>query len=195
MQLPDRIFLIGAPGSRWSGIAQDIENNVAGFNTTDRDPRRTYQHHSFSGHLGAYFGTGWEFSTALDVANLDAPYTNTAGTRMLKSHEWAYKLADIHQQYPESWIFLVYRPDMAAYAWWHEAGGFQIKYPDYLPYYRDSINMFTEIQQMNSAILQFSQKHDLAWAHISAKWIDKQFGQSVEPTICLHDTLVTVFKP
>lgn len=187
--------MIGVPGSRWSGIAQNLEDNIPGFNTTDRDASRTYEHHNFSGHLGAYFGTGWEFNTSLDVDNLDKPYTHTSGTRILKSHEWAYCLDEIHQRYPTDWIMLVYRPDLAAYAWWHEAGGFQIKYPDYHPYYRNSINMLAEIGKMNSAIFAFSQEHDLAWHHISSQWINDNFGHAVEPSIRLSDTLVTVLKP
>ena len=186
--------MIGVPGSRWSGIAQNIEDSVPGFNTSDRRPDRVYSHHAFSGHLGVYFGTGWEHGTDLEESNLDRGFEHTQGTRILKSHEWAYQLDDIHNRYPQDWIMLVYRPDMAAYAWWHEAGGFQIQYPDYLPYYRDSVNMFTEIQQMNAAILRFSQKHDLAWAHISSQWIEQQFGHPVEPTVRLPDTLVTVLK-
>jgi hypothetical protein len=194
MNLPNKVFMVGVPGSRWSGIAQNIEDNISGFNTTDRDPKRTYTHHNFSGHLGAYFGTGWEFNTSLDLENLDRPYIHTDGIRILKSHEWAYHLDEIHQRYPNDWIMLVYRPDMAAYAWWHEAGGFQIKYPDYLPYYKNSINMFTEIQKMNQCILEFSQKHDLAWHHISSRWIESTFGRAVEPTVRLPDTLVCCLK-
>lgn len=192
--LPKRVFLIGAPGSRWSGIAQDVER-VPGFNTTDRDPGRTYSHHNYTGHLGAYFGSGWTFTTSLDRVNLDAPYLNTNGTRLHKSHEWAYSLDQIKESYPEDWIMLVHRPDMACYAWWHEAGGFSIEHPDYKPYYRDSINMFTEIQQMNAAIFRFSQQQDLAWHHISSQWIEATFGRAVEPTIRLADTLVCCYKP
>lgn len=186
--------MIGVPGSRWSGIAQNIET-IPGFNTSDRSAERTYHHHAFSGHLGAYFGTGWAHDTNLAPDNLDAPYRDLSGTRIHKSHEWAYHLDDIHRRYPESWIVLVHRPDLAAYAWWHEAGGFEIKYPDYRPYYRDSINMLTEIQQMNAAIFRFSQQHDLAWHHISSQWIEATFGWAVEPTICLPDTLVCCLKP
>lgn len=194
MNLPQRIFMIGVPGSRWSGIAQNIET-IPGFNTSDRNEDRMYHHHAFSGHLGAYFGTGWAHDTSLDPDNLDAPYRDLSGTRIHKSHEWAYQLDDIHRRYPESWIVLVYRPDLAAYAWWHEAGGFEIKYPDYRPYYRDSINMLTEIQQMNAAIFRFSQRHDLAWHHISSQWIEATFGRAVEPTVRLADTLVCCLKP
>jgi len=186
--------MVGVPGSRWSGIAQNIET-IPGFNTSDRTPDRAYSHHAFSGHLGAYFGTGWETDTSLDESNLDRPYVNTDGTRILKSHEWAYHLDDIHNRYPQDWIVMVYRPDLLAYAWWHEAGGFEIKYPDYRPYYRDSINMMTEIQQMNAAIFRFSQKHNLAWHHISSQWIEATFGRAVEPTVRLADTLVCCLKP
>ena len=192
--LPQRVFMIGVPGSRWSGIAQNIET-IPGFNTSDRTDDKVYQHHSFSGHLGAYFGTGWEYSTSLDAANLDRPYQNVQGTRILKGHEWAYHLDEIRERYPQDWIMLVYRPDLAAYAWWHEAGGFEIKYPLYRPYYRDSINMLTEIQQMNRRILEFSQRHDLAWHHISSQWIEATFGRAVEPTVRLADTLVCCLKP
>jgi hypothetical protein len=195
MNLPNKIFMIGVPGSRWSGIAQNIEDNIPGFNSSDRTSDRVYAHHNFSGHLGVYFGTGWEHDTNLEEANLDRGFEHTQGTRILKSHEWAYQLDEIRERYPDDWIMLVYRPDMAAYAWWHEAGGFQIKYPDYLPYYKNSINMFAEIQRMNQCILEFSQKHDLAWHHISSHWIETTFGRAVEPTVRLADTLVCCLKP
>lgn len=192
--LPNKIFMIGAPGSRWSGIAQNIEDNVPGFNVSDRTQQRQYSHHAFSGHLGVYFGTGWEHDTSLNRENLDRGFENTQGTRILKSHEWAYHLDDIKEKYPDDWIMLIYRPEMSCYSWWHEAGGFTIKYPDYRPYYRDSVNMLNEIMKMNQAILKFSQKHDLEWSHISSSWIERNFGKSVEPSVKIADTLVTILK-
>ena len=193
--LPDKIFMIGVPGSRWSGIAQNIEDNVPGFNTSDRRPDRVYSHHNFSGHLGVYFGTGWEYDTSLAPENLDAPFAHTLGTRILKSHEWAYHLDEIHHRYPDAWIFLVYRPDMSAYSWWHQAGGFNITYPLYEPYYHDSVRMMSEIMRQNQAIMQFAQRHDLEWRHISGGWIQEHFGQYVEPGRRDPDTLVTLLKP
>ena len=192
--LPDKIFMIGVPGSRWSGIAQNIEDNIAGFNTTDRTLDRVYQHHGFSGHLGVYFGTGWEHDTSLDAQNLDHGFEHTEGTRILKSHEWAYQLDEIRDRHPDSWIMLVYRPDMSAYSWWHEAGGFAISYPDYRPYYRDSANMLCEIVRQNQAIMRFAQRHDAEWRHISAAWIARHFGMAIEPTRRDPDTLVTIVK-
>jgi hypothetical protein len=192
--LPDKVFLVGAPGSRWSGIAQDIER-AGDFNITDRTPDRNYQHHGFTGHLGVYFGTGWDHDISLDESNLDAPYEHTQGTRLLKSHEWCYHLDAIRELYPTAWIVMVYRPDLACYAWWHEAGGFGIKHPDYRPYYRDSINMLSEITQMNAAMFQFSQKQNLAWRHVSPLWFESTFGQAVTPSSSLADTLVCCYKP
>ena len=186
--------MIGVPGSRWSGIAQNIEDNIPGFNTSDRRSDRVYQHHGFSGHLGVYFGTGWEHDTIRDLQNLDHGFEHTQGTRILKSHEWAYQLEEIRDRHPDSWIMLVYRPDMSAYSWWHEAGGFAISYPDYRPYYRDSARMLCEIVQQNQAIMRFAQRHDAEWRHISAGWIEQQFGSAVEPSRRDPDTLVTIVK-
>ena len=141
-----------------------------------------------------YFGTGWEHDTSLDQHNLDRGFEHTNGTRILKSHEWAYQLDEIRERYPDSWIMLVYRPDMRCYSWWHEAGGFVITYPDYHAYYRDSANMLCEIVKQNQAMMQFAQRHDLEWRHISAEWIEKHFGARVEPTRRDPDTLVTILK-
>jgi len=190
----DKIFMIAAPGSRWSGIAQNIEDNIPGFNISDRNTSRTYSHHNFSGHKGVYFGTGWENGIELDEQNFNKGYSNLNGIRILKSHEWAYHLDEIKNKFPDSWIFLVYRPDLSCYSWWHEAGGFSIKYPDYIPYYKNSMNMLNEIIKQNNSILEFSQKNNLTWSHISGSWIEDNFGKYVEPTVQLPDTLVTLLK-
>ena len=36
----NRVFLTGVPGSRWSGIAQEIESE-GGYDISDRTPERT----------------------------------------------------------------------------------------------------------------------------------------------------------
>ena len=63
--LPEMIFFTGVPGSRWSGIAQEIKQNPR-YNKTDRTPARKYLHGEYSGHIDAYFGTGMEFDCSLD---------------------------------------------------------------------------------------------------------------------------------
>ena len=129
MTLPKKIYFTGVPGSKWSGIAQILEL-LPGFNFTDRTPERDYSHHAYSGHKGAYFGEGMEFPAS--TWGHEQAYTDPdAGTMILKSHDWAYMLDNIKDYLQDNWIMLVYRPDLISYAWWHEAGGFRISYPNY----------------------------------------------------------------
>ncbi len=192
IELPNRIFLTGVPGSRWSGIAQTIES-LSGFNTSDRTPEREFNHSGFTGHKGAYFGKGMEFESYLDPTYIDQAWTAPGGCKIVKSHEWATKLQSIKDVYPEDWIMLVYRPDMSSYAWWHEAGGFNIKYPSYVAY-KDSTTMLGEIAKQNKAILNFAHKHDLTWSYFTPKWIKENFGQETEVKRIWPDILVTVLK-
>jgi hypothetical protein len=190
--LPNRIFFTGVPGSRWSGIAQTLEQ-LDGFNTSDRTPEREYTHNQYSGHRGAYFGTGMELEAYLDDRYVDHAWITEGGTRIVKSHDWAYKLDLVRQRFPNDWIMLVYRPDMASYSWWHEAGGFNIKYPSYVAY-KDSTTMLGEIARQNSNILQFASEHDLTWNYFTPKWIEQHFGQTIEVNKKWSDILVTLLK-
>ena len=51
-------FLVGAPGSRWSGVGQIIAENFD-YNTSDETDWRLYKHGKFSGHKGAYWDQVW----------------------------------------------------------------------------------------------------------------------------------------
>jgi hypothetical protein len=190
--LPNRIFLTGVPGSRWSGIAQTLES-IPGFNTTDRTPARTYSHHSYTGHQGAYFGPGMELECRLSADYIDSAWTEPGGTRLVKSHDWAYMLSNVERHFPDDWIMLVYRPDMASYAWWHEAGGFQIQYPNY-SWYKDSAEMLREITKQNKRILEYACKNNATWSYFTPEWVQQEFGHTVEITKTFPDVLVTVIK-
>lgn len=179
MQNKKRIFFTGVPGSRWSGIAQIIEDNVSEFNTSDRDSSKEYLHHSFTGHKGAYFGTGMEYESILDDPDyLDKPWKDSGGTRLIKSHDWAVMLDQIKETYPSDPIMLVYRPDMTSYAWWHEAGGFQIKYPNYTAY-KDSTTMLAHIMEQNKCILKFGRKYNAVWHHFGANFLKEYFNTTI----------------
>jgi len=190
--LPNRIFFTGVPGSRWSGVAQIIEQ-LPGFNISDRTPDRTYDHHTFTGHFGAYFGRGMELHPILEAEYIDQAHGDNTGTRLIKSHDWAYKLEEIEQTHTDDWIMLVYRPDMASFAWWHEAGGFQIKYPCYESY-KDSTNMMAEIASQNKAILEYACEKNATWEYFTEEWMLKTFGHSIPMTKVWPDILVTVIK-
>jgi hypothetical protein len=192
MTLPNRVFFTGVPGSRWSGIAQHLES-IPGFNTSDRTPARDYSHHSFSGHKGAYFGREMESEAMLDPDYIDRVWTESTGTRLVKSHDWAYKLNSVQRIFPNDWIMLVYRPDMSSYAWWHEAGGFQIAYPSYAAY-KNSTTMLAEIVEQNRLILEFAYQHQAQWNYFTSRWIEQTFGHSIEVNMPCSDILVTVIK-
>ena len=193
--LPERIFFTGVPGSRWSGIAQILES-IPGFNTSDRTPERTYTHHAYTGHVGAYFGWKMEFEPLISWVgkdHIDQAWTEPGGTRLVKSHHWPDRFAEIEKHYPEDWIMLVYRPDMASFAWWHEAGGFQIQYPSY-KWYQDEADMLHQISRTNKLILKYACEKRAQWEYFTPEWIYKHFGHQVEVPNVHSDILVTLIK-
>lgn len=200
MTLPNRIFFTGVPGSHWSGIAQDIEK-IEGFNTSDRIGDRKYEPGTYTGHQGNYFGKGMEFTAEIDKLDpntlpqyLDSPWQHSAGTKILKSHEWCYKYDFIRHHFPDDWFMMVYRPDLSSYAWWHEAGGFNIKYPSYSAYW-DSQGMMAGIMEQNKLILEIGHRANAVWRPFSRQWLEDQLGcyvPEIKPQP--HDILVTIIK-
>jgi len=190
MKLPKRIFFTGVPGSRWSGIAQTLET-MSDMNISDRTAEREYDHHSYTGHKGAYFGSEMEFEPILDSNYIDSAWSNPHGCKLVKSHEWAYDLNQIKTKFPDDWIIMVYRPDMSSYAWWHEAGGFQIKYPNYSAY-KNSAVMLSEIIKQNSSILEFGMLNNCKWEYFTSEWIYQNFDQNIAVTKTFPDILITL---
>jgi hypothetical protein len=129
----------------------------------------------------------------LDAEYIDQAWSKLDGIRLIKSHDWAYILDDVKTFFPDDWIMLIYRPDITSYAWWHEAGGFNIKYPDYTCY-KNSTNMLGEISNQNSHILEFAYKHNLTWNYFTTSWIEYNFNQTIEIKNKWSDVLVTLLK-
>lgn len=171
MHLPKRIFFTGAPGSRWSGIAQVLEQRL-GLNITDRTPNREYSSSKFSGHRGTYFGPMMEFPALFGF--VDVGHKTLDGCRLIKSHDWAFKLDEIKEHYPEDGIFLVYRDDELSFDWWKQAGGFNISYPSYASYINDE-NMKRQIRLQNESILDFCKYHGIKLEPFSCHWMYKTF--------------------
>jgi len=192
MKLPERIFFTGVPGSRWSSIAQILET-MSGMNISDRTIDREYVHHSYSGHKGAYFGPGMEFEPILDSDYIDQAWVEPQGCKLVKSHEWYYYLDQIKDKFPNDWIIMIYRPDMSSYAWWHEAGGFQIKYPNYESYQNSAI-MMSEIMRQNSEILNFGMINKCKWEYFTSDWVWDNFNQTLDVDEVISDILVTIIR-
>lgn len=163
------------------------------MNISDRSSDREYIHHSYNGHKGSYFGYGMEFEPILDANYIDNVWKNNEGSKIIKSHEWSYYLDEIQKKFPDDWIIMVYRSDMSSYAWWHEAGGFQIKYPNYSKY-QDSPTMMSEIMKQNSAILKFGMEHNCKWEYFTPDWVQNNFNQKVKINTIHPDILITLIK-
>ena len=146
------------PGSRWSGIAQEIKKRP-GYNTSDRAPHRKYEHSKYSGHIDAYFGTGMEFDTSLDESNLLAPFSEKSGCKLLMSHEWAYVLDDIVEKYPTDWIQLIFRPELKVFFGGNKQEGLISSILTTIGT-KDDVLM-ARIEEQNDLILSFAQRHSL----------------------------------
>lgn len=206
MQLPERVFFTGVPGSKWSAISHELEK-LEGVNTSDHAPHREYEPTGMPDwapgkytdrpmHRGAYFGPGMEFDAKLDADYLNQAWTETGGCKIIKSHDWAYDLQAVKDAFPNDWIMLVYRPDMASYAWWFQHGGFKITYAKY-DAYENHTKMLGEIATQNDRMLKFAHKHNLTWNYYNQKWILDNFGQEVKitrPWNQWDDVLVTILK-
>lgn len=141
------ILLTGAPGSKWSSVAESIYQS-SDVDRSDISTARAYEQGSVK-HTGAYFDPGMEYDNALK--NWDLPFSGT-GKRIIKSHTFAHQLPSLKAQgYP---IVMVYRNDVDCYNWWIDAGGFDITYPRY-DYFKPLDNMWNHIQQQNKDIMQF----------------------------------------
>ena len=191
--LPARIFVTGAPGSKWSGIAQVLEQ-LEGVNTTDHNEHRNYSHSKYSGHRGAYFGEGMEFEAKLDAWYLDQAWTDKAGCKIIKSHEWSLRLKEIQNIFPEDWIMCVYRPELTAFDWWIEAGGFSITYPNYAAY-KNNQGIIDAISLQNTKMIEWGADNVLWWSYFTPEWIEEQFGQSIDFDNRWNDVLVGLWKP
>ena len=192
MNLPNRIFFTGVPGSKWSGIAQVIEDNVPGMNISDRSPERQYIHEDFTGHVGAYFGDKMEFPA--DVKAADFAHKSLDGCRLIKSHDWSYIIDEIKFRRPNDWIMMVYRNDYDSFNWWKKAGGFEITYPNYESYIDDR-HMKSEIRNQNKSMVDSGIKYNCIWSPFDAEFMKSNFGVSPDLDYKKWDGIhVTIIK-
>ena len=153
------ILVTGAPGSKWSGIVGDIYRSKD-IDQTDYSKKRKFKNRKVN-HHGVYFDPGFEFDNKKEM--WDLPFSGK-GKRIIKSHTFAYQLNELKKyKLP---IVMVYRKCYECYKWWHEAGGFNIEYPNYKPYYKNSDNMWCEITSQNTKIMQFVKDNEQSISRI-----------------------------
>lgn len=152
-----RIFVTGAPGSKWSSVVKNIYFSDS-VDRSDHKEHRTYQG---SLHIGSYFDPGMEFGRWFDnlsshskqecEAEFDLPFSGT-GVRIVKSHVFANHIDFLKQHWPNTPVVLVSRSTDACLGWWIRCGGFDISYPDYKEYYQDLKTIGQRIEQQNKGI-------------------------------------------
>ena len=152
------IFVTGAPGSRWSGYVEDHLYVRDDIDKSDFRQDREYKVNGQIMHRGAYFDSGMEFNNF--PQSWDLPFDEEGvGLRVIKSHLFAYQL-DWLTQFKDD-IHIVYRPDQDCFDWWHEAGGWDISYPNYKNYYIDDEGLMSQIKLQNKHILRFVEEQGL----------------------------------
>jgi hypothetical protein len=167
------IFVAGAPGSKWSSVVKNIYYSPD-IDRSDYRDEWTYYHDAGGTmdlmHLGAYFDPGMESHlpedlTTLARTELEAVFAEpfelkqSQGTRIIKSHVFSTHLEYLREQFPESPIVLVHRPDDACLGWWVKCGHFDITYPLYHTYYKNLRTMSNKIKEQNTGIVNASLKY------------------------------------
>lgn len=146
------ILFTGAPGSKWSSVAENIYQSPD-IDRSDSTSERTYLRDVVK-HQGAYFDPGMEFDNNRD--NWGKPFSGT-GRRIIKSHTFAHQLDQLKDTgHP---IVMVRRSNLECYDWWMQAGGFDITYPNYKTYYKDPDTMWSQIKLQNMDITRFIQQN------------------------------------
>ena len=185
------IFVTGVPGSKWSGFSQEFRDTWPDIDNSDcADPRKRYTHNDFSGHKGNYYGPNDLYGNWLDeefgtreqwLWEIERSFTGDNPVKLVLSHNFAYYLEDLKTQFPESKVVMCYRPDRESYEWWHQAGGWEIHYPDYT-WYIDNVTMQQEIMKQNKAMLAFAEANNVEFTRPDVDFFRTHFDRDIDFT-------------
>lgn len=160
------IFIVGAPGSKWSSVAKNIYSSIS-VDQSDSSASRTYNELHVN-HCGAYWDPGMEFgkefdridqfSRTLNELEFNKPFSGE-GVRIVKSHCLSNHIDYLKKAWPDCLVVLVHRSNRKCMNWWLKAGGFDITYPSY-SYYKDNATMKQHIKTQNNNILDAWDKYN-----------------------------------
>lgn len=192
------VWFTGAPGSKWSGTANILQSiDSLNFNITDRSPEREYTHtgpttlaRSIT-HTGVYFGPGhgvgehWDRLSALDpnsiVREILKEWKDTSqGNLLVKSHFLSHHLDFIVSAFPKNPIIMVFRPNEKCEQGWFGAGGWNIAYPDYQPYYKDDGTMKAMIAEHNRLMLEFCNQKNIVLQKFTRDYLKQTFNWTID---------------
>jgi len=192
------VWFTGAPGSKWSGAANILQSiKSLDFNTTDRSPEREYTHtgpttlaRSIT-HTGVYFGPGHGYGENFDSINLLDPniveetianeWTDAScGKLLVKSHFFSHNLDYIADTWTDNSIIMVFRPNHKCEQGWFGAGGWDIRYPNYRPYYKDDDTMKAMIAEHNKLMLDFCDRKNIIPQKFTRNYLKETFNWAVD---------------
>lgn len=202
------IFFTGAPGSKWSATAHILSHNkILPINTSDYANDRVYAHPSPSWnvkHLGAYWGPGFGWGEKFDkidqlskdeiIAEIDKPYADKRWDkyRIVKCHQFANNLDFIRETFPESKIMIVLRPNAVCANAWIDAGGWNITYPVYKPYYKDNDTLRVKVSEELQNAKGFITQHNLEMQVITdSYWLNRWGIEKNTPELELYMNSIT----
>jgi hypothetical protein len=192
------VWFTGAPGSKWSGAANILQAvQQLNFNTSDRTLEREYTHtgptplaRSIT-HTGVYFGPGhgvgehWDRLSLLDPAAIIREITkewedNSHSNLLVKSHFLSHHLDFISKTFSDDPIIMIFRPDQNCERGWFGAGGWDISYPNYRPYYKDNDTMKLMIAEHNKLMLDFCNHKNIVPQRFNRNFLQEIFHWSID---------------
>lgn len=195
------VWFTGAPGSKWSGTANILQSiQKLNFNTSDRTPEREYTHtgpttlaRSIT-HTGVYFGPGhgvgehWDRLSILDpnaiVREINEEWKDPSyGKLLVKSHFLSHHLDFISEMFPNNPIIMVFRPNNKCEQGWFGAGGWNIKYPNYRPYYKDDNTMISMIADHNKFMLDFCNRKNIVPQKLTRNYLKETFNWTIDQIV------------
>jgi hypothetical protein len=210
-------FVIGVPGSRWSGFSNLLTHlsPIGTFDLTDHTPDRFYQHaipgktaHSAPGitHQGCYFGPGmglgenWHLAEGVTRENILQDIAkvwdmSTPGKKLVKSHVLSLHLHKLREEFPLSDFIFVTAPEEFCYNAWMIAGGFErITYPNYSTYYQNPTIMREKLHNEYVGIEEYIRSNSLSkWEYNDLFW-DEHFGLTLNSDDTLSTTIHSHLK-
>jgi len=175
----DVSLAMGAPGSRGSGTIRLLSLMHEEINRSDETEELKYDRYytdeqgrerSIGWHRGAYWGPYHTHGKGFDnisemtkeqaIAEFKAPYADwDSGIKIVKSHWFSYDIPQLQEWFPEATLLCFYMEDQECFDWWHEVGGWDIKYPHYQWYENDEGMMNGIIAENDQLREHFDLKH------------------------------------
>jgi hypothetical protein len=180
-----RVWVTGAPGSKYSGVSQRFMS-LPNTDLSDIRPSRVYtipQAPERPFHIGAYFDPGGEHGNHwLDFTRLSEQEIldeiddawgkpHEQGTiRVIKSHMIGLHIQRIKRTWPNDIVILVKRPLDKLWPWWSYAGGFDIKHPRY-EWFRNQQKMEYWQAVLNKAVEAYVDLYNGTWEDFDEQFL------------------------